>query len=383
MATTAGTATSTSTTTDDDDVLTVKEGLDFMLTHFEEPLLLWPRNASTGSTQGRQYTVNDREHALYFFEAGLDSDCRISCYPNYDKLAQNGFISPAYKKPKPTHLFIDIDLESFAGNKNRLDFALNKTIKNIKKSSENSPIPTVLWSGGGYHVHQPLDPESIPVFEELVDFQKFRDPSVRFMRYAERKLSGGLADTNHTPSFKSCLARVPGSYNMKYSYYNRKPEAQVRIIQRWNGVRAKLKKQFVITDFLMHLVQEDVIDGAQRLRRLGRRKNNGNNESHDEIAWIERLLSQAIEDYRKNAVGLILAPYLIHIKNLSPEDGFQVIMEWLERCDSARRLDFNPRQRTRAAIKATINSKIPPMRLDTLRDRNPELYHRILSSSSS
>jgi hypothetical protein len=34
------------------------------------------------------------------------------------------------------------------------------------------------------------------------------------------------------------------------------------------------------------------------------------------IPWIEKLLETPIEDYRKNAVSLILAPYLINIKKV-------------------------------------------------------------------
>jgi hypothetical protein len=32
------------------------------------------------------------------------------------------------------------------------------------------------------------------------------------------------------------------------------------------------------------------------------------------IPWIEKLLQTPIDDYRKKAVALILAPYLINIK---------------------------------------------------------------------
>ena len=35
----------------------------------------------------------------------------------------------------------------------------------------------------------------------------------------------------------------------------------------------------------------------------------------NQIAWIEKLLQTPITGYRKNAVSLILAPYLINIRN--------------------------------------------------------------------
>ena len=40
------------------------------------------------------------------------------------------------------------------------------------------------------------------------------------------------------------------------------------------------------------------------------------------IHWIETLLKTPIEDYRKNALALILAPYLINIKKLSYDEAF-------------------------------------------------------------
>jgi hypothetical protein len=49
-------------------------------------------------------------------------------------------------------------------------------------------------------------------------------------------------------------------------------------------------------------------------------------------------LQTPIGDYRKNAVSLILAPYLINIKKLSSDDAFNIIKEWLDKCNEIRRL---------------------------------------------
>ena len=51
------------------------------------------------------------------------------------------------------------------------------------------------------------------------------------------------------------------------------------------------------------------------------------------IHWIETVLKTPIEDYRKNALALILAPYLIKIKKLSYDEAFSIIKEWLSKCD--------------------------------------------------
>ena len=41
-------------------------------------------------------------------------------------------------------------------------------------------------------------------------------------------------------------------------------------------------------------------------------------------------------------VWRILSPYLINIRKCSPEEAFDAIKNWLDRCSSLRRLDFNP-----------------------------------------
>ena len=58
-------------------------------------------------------------------------------------------------------------------------------------------------------------------------------------------------------------------------------------------------------------------------------------------AWIDLLLKTPIIDYRKNAISLILVPYLITIKQCQPVEATNQIKEWLEECSKLRRLDFN------------------------------------------
>jgi hypothetical protein len=43
------------------------------------------------------------------------------------------------------------------------------------------------------------------------------------------------------------------------------------------------------------------------------------------IHWVETLLETPIEDYRKNAISLILAPYLINIRKIPYDDAFTIL----------------------------------------------------------
>ena len=60
--------------------ITLEEGLDYILSHFEGQRL-WPRAISTKTTEGRQVVVNSIEEALARFTQSDFLDCRISAYP--------------------------------------------------------------------------------------------------------------------------------------------------------------------------------------------------------------------------------------------------------------------------------------------------------------
>jgi hypothetical protein len=126
-------------------------------------------------------------------------------------------------------LFIDLDYSDFTSKKS-LQIALNKILKNIKKLDNNNAPPTVFWSGNGYHI-------IIPVYcptelEHIQEFQEFDNPSERFLRFAKDILSNNRADKSNNPSFRSCLLRIPNSFNSKCLAKGKSLEnSKVKIIQ--------------------------------------------------------------------------------------------------------------------------------------------------------
>jgi hypothetical protein len=92
------------------------------------------------------------------------------------------------------------------------------------------------------------------------------------------------------------------------------------------------------------------------------------------IPWIEKLLHTPIDDYRKNAVSLILAPYLINIKKLSYDAASNIINSWLSKCGELRQLDQNFDYTVRYALKYSAKNGNRPLKLDTLKLKNTALY---------
>jgi hypothetical protein len=203
----------------------LEEGLDFILSHFQEPA--FPRTISTKATEGRQVPVYSKEEALAWFRAANYLDCKIAAYPKYTDFK-------GINRQAPNLIFIDLDLGRF-NSKPALDLGLNETLQNIKDRLVNDSKPTVIWSGHGYHIYRPVQAF---VLEDESEFAKFDQPSRRFIQFAEQHLSNKQSDPCHsfTMSFKNCMLRVPGSYNSKSE-----PIEEVKIIQRWDGFRPNIK----------------------------------------------------------------------------------------------------------------------------------------------
>jgi len=74
-----------------------------------------------------------------------------------------------------------------------------------------------------------------------------------------------------------------------------------------------------------------------KIMRILRKETTGHS-----VSWIDSLLETPIEDHRKYVMWRILAPYLINVRELSKDEAFNVIRDWLNKCHQLRKLDFNP-----------------------------------------
>ncbi len=241
--------------------------------------------------------------------------------------------------------------------------------------------PTVLWSGNGYHI---LLPVYCPiVLEHIQQFQGFtytsNKPSEEFLRFAKDFLSNDKADKANNPSFQSCLLRIPNSLNSKCLAREDATleNSKVKIIQQWNGYRPPIKE--LLYDFRRYLIQKKIETYNYRQKillnariRIRHNKNRHNNLNYY-YEWIEeKILENPFEDCRKIIVDLILAPYLINIKKLSYQESYQIIREWLDRCDSLNKLDNarNFESRICYALKTAENKGIGPMSQEKIKIDN-------------
>ena len=92
---------------------------------------------------------------------------------------------------------------------------------------------------------------------------------------------------------------------------------------------------------------------------------------------LESLIQTPIDDYRKNAVALIVAPYLINIKKVSYEESLLILKDWLAKWNELRRLDDDFDYRIKYALNTAVRKQRLPMKFDTLKTRNPDLQAKL------
>lgn len=195
---------------DDEEDNRMRESLDFILSHLQEPI--FPRKIMTKDL-GYQVEIFNKQEALVYFKSSRYEDSRINAYPSFTNY--HGInITPI------SFLMVDLDLKDFGGDSKKkerklLERALSKTLQNIKEGIGGNP--TVLWTGNGYHIYQPISEFLLEEYETFYEFTKYlaKDLTSLFIQFSEEYFTDNAADRLHNPTVKSCLLRVPGSINSK------------------------------------------------------------------------------------------------------------------------------------------------------------------------
>jgi hypothetical protein len=349
----------------------IYQGLDFILSHFLEPI--FPRKIMTKDV-GYQVEIFSRQEGLDYFKASRYEDCRINAYPPFTEF--NGI-----NRTPISFLVIDLDLRDFANLKEKLDRAVNKTLSKIEEIIGG--VPTVLWTGNGYHIYQPA---SRIILEETETFYEFtknvnKDLTSLFIQFAEEYFTENTADRLHNPTVKSCLLRIPGSLNSKcISYENKDPE--VKIIQKWDGKRPSI--QPILRDFRRWLIQKRIDDIAELKKQEKKHSKfqimlSQSQEHKNRIMWIEKgILENPLADHRKYIIWRILSPYLLNVKTVPKEESYSVIKDWLDKCDKLERLNFNIKLKIKEGLKGAHKGYFP-ISLEKLKEENKELYDIVVN----
>ena len=258
---------------------------------------------------GYQLEVFNKEEALRYYKSSEYNDCRINAYPPYTEYH-------GINRTPVSFLMVDLDLKDFGkGNVSKepklfLQKALNKTLHKI---NDFGGSPTVLWTGNGYHIYQPVAGFILEEYETFYEFTKQldKDLTTLFIQFAEEYFTNYAADHLHNPTVKSCLLRIPGSLNSKC--IGNENDRQISIIQKWDGKRPHI--QPLLRDFRRWLIQRR-IDEIEELRKREKKiaeshmiVTSRNQQPMNNIKWIENgILQNPLPDHRKYIIWRILSP---------------------------------------------------------------------------
>lgn len=245
----------------------IETGLEFIINHFDSTILYFPRTIMTKKL-GYQKEVYSKKDAMEYFQQSDYLDCRINAFRSSNSAEQQQW--------NPDLIFIDIDKNNFKNEKN-FEVALSTTLENIREKLNG--YPSVLKSGNGYHIIQPIEAIAFENYsgndndtlffiknEFGNDFNLFNE----FLRFVKDFLSDNKADKNNNPSLKSCLLRIPGSINSKNN-------TKIAIVQKWNGYRPVITEDF-LEYFVDYLIQKKIKQEYNQIQKLntksGINKNN-------------------------------------------------------------------------------------------------------------
>ena len=300
----------------------IEEGLEFILEHFDDR---FPRTISTSKTQNRQILIHSKDEALENFRRSELQDCRISAFGSIEQ-----------EQCRPNLIFVDLD------NREALPETLSLFHKTI------GGIPTVLDTGNGYAIIQPIRMEP---WKNITHKNKSDEEiSKRFLQWAERYLTNYKCDSGNHPTLRSCMIRIPGSFNTKTG------KRKVKIVSEWDKRRADVCN-LPFLDYLNKAIKKE-----ESLRQ-------GRNYNIKEIPYIENLLKSKTSEGRKRIFAQILCPYLINVKKYSVTKAEKIISDYFDGHIPVSLIQYK--------LREVLKKNILPYNLAKMRENDAELFNLI------
>jgi len=299
------------------------------MNHFESQ---FPRTISTLSTHNKQIEVFDKKEALQYFKESQYVDCRISAFGRYE-----------IEHEKPNLIFVDLD------DKMALDEILALFHKTI------DAIPLVLNTGNGYAIIQPIQMKSMQKVN--LDGKEISDVAKKFLLFAERYLTNSKCDMGNHPSLKSCLVRIPETFNSKLLNQGKYEQSRVTVFSEWNGIRSDVRN----LPFQVHL----------RIQRKKMRKQAYYSSNTLEISYIENILQNKITNGRKRIFALVICPYLVNVKKLSLDECEKIITDYFD--------GYIVKSIIQYKLNDVYKKGILPYSLKNMQESDPELYQIIIN----
>ncbi|MEB3860724.1 MAG: DNA primase noncatalytic subunit PriX [Desulfurococcales archaeon] len=95
----------------------------------------------------------------------------------------------------------------------------------------------------------------------------------------------------------------------------------------------------------------------------------------ERYSWVEELIRRGVPDGRSRLILYIVSRYLVNVKNLDPESAVHVVEEFIENsCRNHGNCGKIYRSWIRNVLRHVKEGGWLPWKLETLKERDPELY---------
>jgi len=249
----------------------VSEGINIFLSLFAAVgQRLFPRTIMIKCTNW-QVVVYNKNEIMYYFEACNYEDCRINAYQAFlSKTEEQEYkIGTNLNLLAPNILFIDLDAKKFTSDRELRD-VLKQILKNIAYLLDDCK-PLVLWSGHGYHIIIPVNCKALESSQDLTQYTP--EPSKEFLQFAERLLSLNKADPANNPSLKSCLLRVPHTFNSEC--LEEGIGAEVKVVQQWDSSIQPPSIDNLLVEFQTFLIDKKLKADSKQWKNASRKCDHG------------------------------------------------------------------------------------------------------------
>jgi hypothetical protein len=161
-----------------------------------------------------------------------------------------------------------------------------------------------------------------------------------------------------TLKFKSskALIRFEGSINEKTSAYKsylaELPKEQPLIKASWKvqfPTEVKLWKPDVEEYYSLFVLAYEKFVKPEEFKNVKIFKTKGS-----KIRWIEKVLNSTFTDGRKRLIDLVVLPYLINVKGISPEEASQITLDWALRNHEVSPITLDGRRMTFSTLSNYI-----------------------------
>ena len=153
------------------------------------------------------------------------------------------------------------------------------------------------------------------------------------------------------------------------------------LIQKWDGFRPEIN--YLLAGFTRYIINEKYTELLKAQKRSRRDSKYLVVDNDNRINWVERLLQTPIQDHRKYCIWRILAPYLLNVRHLSYDESFNIIRDWLDRCNQLQRIDINVNQRINEGLRGAERKGFLQISKDKLEEENGELHYLLQNIRTS